>query len=94
MESDDTKIWLVFNIPSHSQWTKNYPKTEIEASISIFYPNEMGTDSEVNVLLQDGAGSYLWSIGVFINAKEVWEKQYVLNLEVLTTKWWEGKWLY
>jgi len=45
----------------------------------------MGTDSEAeeNVLLQYDASSYLQSIGVLINAKEIWEKQYVLNLEVL-----------
>lgn len=47
----------------------------------------MGTDLEAkeNVLLRYDASSYLQSIGVFINAKEVWEKQYMLNLEVLTS---------
>lgn len=85
---------LVFNIPFPPQWTKNYPKTEIEVSIRIFYPNEMGTGSEADVLLQDDASSYLRSIWVFMNDKEVCEKQYVLHLEVLTSDWWEGKWLY
>lgn len=33
-------------------------------------------------------------LGVFINAKEVWEKQSLLNLEVLTSDWWGRKWLY
>lgn len=33
-------------------------------------------------------------LGVFINAKEVWEKQSLLNLEVLTSDWWGRRWLY
>lgn len=57
---------LVLNIPSHPQWTKTYPKTEIEVFIRIYYPNSTGTDSEAKeyVLLQYDASSYLQSIGM------------------------------
>ena len=47
----------------------------------------MGIDSEAkeNVLLRYDASSYLQSIGVLINAKEVWGKQHILNPEELTS---------
>lgn len=47
----------------------------------------MGTDSEAkeNVWFLYDASNYLQSIGVFMDAREVWESEHVLNPGVLTS---------
>lgn len=65
------------------KWNKDLPQNWNWDDHRNLLPKLKQNDSEDkgNGLLQYGASSYLQSIGVFTNAKEVWEKQDAVNLK-------------